>query len=347
MPKSRTKRVTVVAAKVTEPATPTRDGLCDHRSMNCAAIIVNHNGGIEDFERCLAALAGQTVPVAIMLVDGASKDGTQRLTARPPTGVRGLRLDHNRGYAGGANAGWRALAPDTEFVAFFNPDCFAAPDLFERCLDRFAADGALALVAPRLARPDGRLDSCGQVPTRLLLRVRDRGYQGPPDPKFDAPAPVLAACGAGMIARVAALRTVELDDGPFPSEFFAFWEDFDLGWRLANRGWRIAYEPGARAVHRRGATAEAGQGRLIFRRPPEIAAGIVLNRWATLIHNLHPVDFLIRLPVLLPAEIVMLTAILLRRPAVAPPLLAGLPRLATAWRRRGALAQRRLGRLMR
>jgi len=315
--------------------------------MSCAAIIVNHNGGREDVERCLAALAAQSVPVATVLVDCASTDGTQALGARPPAGVQGLALDHNRGYAGGANAGWRVIAPRTDFVGFFNPDCFPAPNLFERCLERFAADPALALIAPRLARPDGRLDSCGQMPTSVLLRVRDRGYEGPPDPKFNTPASVLAACGAGMVARVEALRSAELEDGPFPNDFFAFWEDFDLGWRLANRGWRIAYEPGARAVHRRGATAAAGQGRLIFRRPPEIAAGIVLNRWATLLHNLHWVDFLIRLPVLLPAEIVMLAAILLRRPAIAPLLVTGLPRLQTAWHRRRTLPRRRLGRLMR
>jgi len=43
----------------------------------------------------------------------------------------------------------------------------------------------------------------------------------------------------------------------------------------------------------------------------------------------------------------MLAAILLRRPAIAPLLVTGLPRLQTAWHRRRTLPRRRLGRLMR
>jgi hypothetical protein len=99
------------------------------------------------------------------------------------------------------------------------------------------------------------------------------------------------------------------------------------------------------AVHRRGATAAPGRGRLIFRRPPSLAAGILLNRWATLARNLNAVDFALRLPVLLAGDVAMVAVIALRRPAAVPALLAGLPRVVRALRQRRALLQRRLGEL--
>jgi GT2 family glycosyltransferase len=132
----------------------------------------------------------------------------------------------------------------------------------------------------------------------------------------------------------------------FPRDYFAFWEDLDLGWRVSNAGWHVVYEPRALATHRRGGTAAPGRGRLIFRRPPELAAAILANRWATLLRNLHPVDFLLRLPVLLIGEAAMLMVLLLRRPDVVPTLRAALPRVRHAARQRRLLPRRRLAELV-
>lgn len=304
--------------------------------MRAGAVVVNFNGG-EDLPRCLAALRGQTAPVDVVLVDCASGDGTRALAERPPAGVRGLPLAENAGYAGGCAAGLAALDPGVEVIGFFNPDCVPAADFFAVCLDVLARRPEAGGVAARLERPGGEvLDSCGQVLTPLLLRVRDRGYNGAAAGRFAEPATVLAACGAAMVYRRAALAAAAVAGEVFPADFFAFWEDLDLGWRVSAAGWPVVYEPRAVATHRRGATAAPGAGRLIFRRPPELAAAVIANRWATLVRNLHPVDFWLRLPVLLPGEVAMLIWVLLRHPRVLGRLRAALPRV------RRAAAQRRL-----
>jgi GT2 family glycosyltransferase len=307
--------------------------------MRAAAVVVNYNGG-DDLPRCLDALLAQSAPVEVLLVDCASTDGSRGLAERPPRGVRGLPLAENRGFAGGCAAGLAAV--DADVVGFFNPDCFAASELFAHCLAVLANDPTIGGVAPRLVRPDGvTLDSCGQVLTPLLLRVRDRGYGTPAEGAFAGAADVLAACGAAMVYRREALARAAVEGATFPREFFAFWEDLDLGWRVTNAGWRVRYEPSAVAVHRRGATAAPGRGRLTLRRPPRQAAGIIVNRWATLLRNLHAVDFLIRLPVLLPADAVMVTLVVALRPRTLPALLRALPRLRLAWRQRRTIVRRR------
>ncbi len=314
--------------------------------MRAGAIVVNFNGGA-DLPACLAALREQTLPVAVVLVDCASSDGTRRLAEVPPAGVCGLPLPRNAGYAGGCAAGLALLDPDVEVVGFFNPDCFPAREYFAVCEEVLSAEPDIGGVAGRLVRGDGRtLDSCGQVLTRFLLRVRDRGYGEPAPGAYEERADVLAACGAGMVYRRAALAAAAVDGKVFPEEFFAFWEDLDLGWRVCNAGWRVVYEPRAGAVHRRAATAPPGEGRLIFRRPPEIGAGIVANRWATLVRNLHAVDFLVRLPVLFPGEALMLSWLVVRSPRLLPALWRAVPRVRNASHQRRMIPRKRLGRLL-
>ena len=313
--------------------------------MKAAAVVVNYNGGA-DLPRCLAALARQTVPVEVVLVDCASTDGTRALAEAPPAGVKGLPLPANAGFAGGCAAGLEAVSADAAAVGFFNPDCFPDPGFFAACLQLLERDPAAGGVAPRLLRPDrATLDSCGQTLTPWLLRVRDRGYGTPGAGRFEVPGPVLAACGAAMVYRREALKAAAVEGAVFPEEFFAFWEDCDLGWRVGNAGWTVRYEPGAVAVHRRGATAGAGEGRLIFRRPPALAAGILINRWATLARNVHLLDFLPRLPLLLLGDALMVTLVVLRRPAVLPHLGAAPGRVRLALRQRRTLPRRRLGEL--
>jgi GT2 family glycosyltransferase len=306
-----------------------------------AAVVVNHNGG-EDLPNCLDALRAQTVEVAIVLVDCASTDGSAAWAEAPSEGVVGVPLAENLGYAGGCEEGLAACGA-ADVVGFFNPDCFPAPDLFARCLEVMDGDPAVGGVAPRLERPDGvHLDSCGQRLTRWLLRVRDRGYGEVANGAYFEPGRVLAACGAGMVYRRAALEAAAVEGAVFPREYFAFWEDLDLGWRVSNAGWRVVYAPLAVAVHRRAGTARAGRGRLIFRRRPELAACILLNRWATLARNLHTIDFAVRLPLLLAADVMMVAVVIARKPAALPPLLRGVGRLRLAVRQRRRLPRRRL-----
>ncbi len=310
--------------------------------MRAGAVVVNHNSG-GDLEACLAALLAQEPSVEVVVVDCASTDPSRALAVSPPAGVRAVALEENLGFAGGCNRGFAALDPACEVVGFFNPDCFPAPGYFRVCREVLARYPRVGGVAGRLLRPGGEtLDSCGQTLTPLLLRVRDRGYGRPAAGAFLVAERVLSACGAAAVFRRRALEEVAVEGRVFPEEFFAFWEDVDLGWRLGNAGWQVRYEPAAVAVHRRGGTAGPGGGRLIFRRPPELAACVILNRWGTLVRNAHWADLAWRLPLLLAADLGLAAAVAVRQPGLLAALVRGAPRLRQAARQRRRLGQRRL-----
>jgi GT2 family glycosyltransferase len=73
----------------------------------------------------------------------------------------------------------------------------------------------------------------------------DRGFQEVDSGQWETPEPVFAFCGASVCFRLAALRDV----GFFDDDFFMYYEDTDLSWRLQSRGWSIRYTPEARARH--------------------------------------------------------------------------------------------------
>jgi GT2 family glycosyltransferase len=73
----------------------------------------------------------------------------------------------------------------------------------------------------------------------------DRAYQELDRGQYERPEEVFAFCGGSVCFRTEALRQV----GVFDDDFFLYYEDTDLSWRLRALGWRIRYQPAAVARH--------------------------------------------------------------------------------------------------
>jgi hypothetical protein len=312
-------------------------------SSAVGAVVVSHDSAV-DLPACLEALLAADGIERVVVVDNASRDGSPDLVGSiSDSRLTLLALPDNTGFAGGCNRGYRELAPQVEVLAFVNPDVTVSRDCLSRCAADLASDVRLGGVAPRLMRPDETtVDSVGQVLNPLTLEVVDRGYGRPPTDELLRPAPVLAPCGALAVYRRQALASVTDEHGPWAERYFCFWEDLELGWRLVNGGWRIRTCPEAVATHRRGAGADAGRGPLRWRRPPELEACIVSNRWMTLVRHLHPLDLAPRVPLLLTWDLGLLVMGALRRPAFARALRQRWPLVVDEWRGRRRHPKRRL-----
>jgi GT2 family glycosyltransferase len=73
----------------------------------------------------------------------------------------------------------------------------------------------------------------------------DRAYQEVDRGQYDTPEEVFAFCGGSVCLRTDALREV----GLFDDDFFLYYEDTDLSWRLRSAGWSIRYEPSSVTRH--------------------------------------------------------------------------------------------------
>jgi GT2 family glycosyltransferase len=311
--------------------------------VSIGAVVVSHNSAA-DLPACLDALRVAAGLERVVVVDNDSRDTSREVVRGFEDSRVSLAVEEiNSGFAGGCNRGYREFGGDFEYLAFLNPDVVVSPDCFARALETIAADPGLAGVAPLLMRSDGdTVDSAGQVLRRWSLEVADRGFGRPPSAETLQPREVLAACGALAVFRMKALEAVAEDFGPWAQHYFCFWEDLELGWRLVNSGWRIESCPQAVANHRRGAGAAAARGPLRWRRPPELEACVISNRWMTLIRHLHPLDLLTHLPLLLIWDSALVAAGAARRPSLLGHLRRRWPMVMREWRGRSRGRRRRL-----
>jgi GT2 family glycosyltransferase len=73
----------------------------------------------------------------------------------------------------------------------------------------------------------------------------DRAYQEPDLGQYERAEEVFTFCGAAVCFRTGALR----EAGFFDDDFFLYYEDTDLAWRLRALGWSISYQPAAVVRH--------------------------------------------------------------------------------------------------
>jgi len=106
------------------------------------------------------------------------------------------------------------------------------------------AASELVLVVPELTPLVHVVNNAGGIVLRAGYGA-DRGFQEVDVGQYDEPVEVFTACGNGMAMRTAAGR----EAGWFDDDFFLYYEDTDLSWRLRARGWSIWYEPHAVLRH--------------------------------------------------------------------------------------------------
>jgi N-acetylglucosaminyl-diphospho-decaprenol L-rhamnosyltransferase len=206
-----------------------------------------------------AAFRGRT---RVVLADNGSTDGSvERAAGRP--GVRLVRTGGNLGYGGAVNAGVRTLDPAIDWVVITNPDIVFGPhaiDLLLECADRHPASGAFG---PLITTPDGVVYPSARNLPSISAGVGHAlfGWWWPTNPwtrryRLDAQEPVERAAGwlsgSCLLVRRRAFESV----GGFDPAYFMYFEDVDLGDRMARAGWSNIYCPSAWVSHEGGHATE-------------------------------------------------------------------------------------------
>ena len=188
--------------------------------------------------RCLDALAAQTCPHQVLVVDNASIDGSTEQIVRHRT--RAVRMVRNVGYAGALAAALPEVG--TPFMAWLNDDAQPEPGWLAALEQALDGDQTAAAVASVLHTGDGTVISTGVVLTRI-------GYGA--DTTGTTP---FGFCGGAALLRTEMLRAV----GGVPGGLFCYYEDTDTSWRLRLAGYQILTVPAARVSHVGGASARHG-----------------------------------------------------------------------------------------
>ena len=230
-----------------------------------SAVVVSYN--VRDLLlKCIASLRADGIE-HIVVVDNASVDGSAE--AARAADVEVVALGRNVGFGGGANCGVRRTS--TPYVVICNPDLEVEPGTNKALAEVLDHERDVAVVAPRIETPDGRLypsartfpdmgDAVGHAFLQFVWRENpfSRRYKML-DWDHAAACDVDWVAGTYMVVRRSAWDVV----GGFDERFFMYLEDVDLCWRLRGGGWRTRYEPSARVVHAIGRSTDQTPYRMI------------------------------------------------------------------------------------
>ncbi|MBP2436508.1 glycosyltransferase family 2 protein [Microbacterium amylolyticum] len=225
--------------------------------MRVLVVVLNWNG-VDDTMDCLDALSQQTHAHADVLVidNGSAGDDVARLRARAAGGTFLLHEEpENLGFAGGVNVGIRrGLREGYDAIALLNNDAVPEPEWLAAlvaAIDREDASIATGLLLRESDDPAlrGTIDTAGdELSIWGMPFPRGRGLpreQAPPAGR------VFSASGGASLFRSSLFREI----GAFDEQFFAYFEDVDVGFRARLAGHEIVYDPAALAFHRIGATS--------------------------------------------------------------------------------------------
>lgn len=226
--------------------------LSDHELPSATIVVLNLNGR-GHLEHCLESLHGLRYPpdrFEVLLIDNGSDDGSAKeASARWPK-TRVVVNDRNEGFARACNQGAN-LNRDRQMLAFVNNDVRVHEDWLRELVQPIVRGECAATGSKMLSWDGQRIDSAGGGMNFHGIGLQ-YGYNDVPRPVHDLPRRTLFPCGGAMAIRA----DVFLGSGGFDPEFFAYYEDVDLGWRLWVLGHEVHYVPASVCWHRHHGTSD-------------------------------------------------------------------------------------------
>ena len=185
----------------------------------------------------------------IIVVDNNSTDGTVHFVdkyfseRKIREGVRIIRLEKNKGFAGGANSG--IMEATKEYVFFIASDVLPEKECITRLLAAMKKDGNIAIAQPILVKNSREIDSAGHFIDFLLHSVDLKDFVKKYSIFRNRTLPIFYAKGACFMVRKSVFKEIN----GFDDEFFLVYEDVDLCWRARLAGYKVILVPLARSFH--------------------------------------------------------------------------------------------------
>lgn len=225
-------------------------------------IIVNYNGGtmIMDAIRSVYATKGD-LGIQLIVVDNGSSDGSvDAIRKQFGKEIEIVEMKYNAGFAAANNAGLREA--QGEYILFLNPDTIVLEGALQtmvQYLNEHPQVGACGAnlydrdMRPQFSYwmllPGVRMEWNGLF-SNYFLRCR---YQGSQEHNYtDQPINVAYIMGADLMARQSVIEQV----GPMDEDFFLFYEETELCYRIHKAGYEIVNIPQARIIHLEGQTID-------------------------------------------------------------------------------------------
>lgn len=220
-----------------------------------AVVVLNWNDA-DLLPKSVGSLLSQSESCDVVVVDNGSTDNSKEVIASFGQKVVALWNKKNKGFAGGVNTGIRyALAQGYDYIALLNNDAVADRHWVKHLRAGLRDKTVGAVTCSFIHSSKKHYDSTGDMYTIWGLpypRGRGERVEG----QYDNDTYVASVSGGASMFRADFFEDV----GLFDEDFFAYYEDVDLGLRGNLRGWKLAFAPAAIAYHATGTTSGRVKG---------------------------------------------------------------------------------------
>ncbi len=227
-----------------------------NRDIHISATIVLFHEEVEVLQKTIASFLKLPFKKTLYLVDNSTTNALKSVCVHPE--VRYIFNKKNNGFGAANNQVISKIDTVSTHHLVLNPDISFSLSAVETLLVVLEKDSSLAMVAPRVIYPNGRLQyTCRKHPTILgmFLRrtrifqpyVKKRMYQEEQLAQFFSPEFIH---GCFMLFKTPDFVQIE----GFDPRYFLYMEDADICRKLSITGKKIGYVPSAIVthVHRKG-----------------------------------------------------------------------------------------------
>lgn len=221
--------------------------------MDVSIIIINYNT-LQITSNCIDSIINMTTDIQyeIILVDNASTDGSKELFEKDCR-IKYIYNDKNLGFGRANNIGLKIAQGRN--VLFLNSDTLLVNNAIKILSDYLDANPNVGACGGNLYTMDGRpnisynkrfpsiteeLDqSLFRILSKLLFKKNSLFNN------TNKPIDVCFICGADLMASYSLLKIL----GGFDPDFFMYYEETELCWRIKKMGYRIMNIPNAKITH--------------------------------------------------------------------------------------------------
>jgi len=239
-------------------------------SKRVGIVTVSFHSG-DAIRELLSSLSSATSrPTEIVVVDNVPGGDPDLATALRGLSARIVDRPDNPGYGGGVNAGVATFSPGVEFFLVVNPDVVLDPGSLDELARVLESDDTIGSVGPKIRDHRGTVyPSARSIPSlRVGIGHALLGDLVPSNPwtrKYHAFEDYEVQREAGWLSGACVLvrRSAFENIGGFDDEFFMYFEDVDLGYRLGQSGWRNVVVPTSTVQHEGGHSTRNHSTRMI------------------------------------------------------------------------------------
>ncbi|HEV2681186.1 MAG TPA: glycosyltransferase family 2 protein [Rhodanobacter sp.] len=226
-------------------------------SLELSVIVVSADSG-SALRECVRTVLASTVPLELILVDNASRDGVPSATARAYERDPRLKVIYNHKNIGfGPAVNLAAKQARGHALLVLNPDCVLHENDLPRLLTLLAGKPKAGLIGAVVCDADGRPDPASWRRDPLLQRSLNSllGRHGEKiNVEQEIPAEVIeaeAVSGALMLLPLAMFQRL----GGFDEDYFLHCEDLDLCRRVRDLGYQVLLAGDIRVQHGKGSSS--------------------------------------------------------------------------------------------